>query len=561
MSDLKGLLQTQAEEIAKLSLVGVDVETITNDQIDGIARTIAPEIIRGFASGIKNELVRTLKDAIKLTISNKNGSDFSENNRVKNTTNIPVKLNSKESSKLLENSDKHTELFKGQLGFLESISDAVNKRSEPKKDYKPKEKPTKTRPDSHKKEKPTKTKPDSHKKEPDKNFKPTDFSEIGNFFKSKILYMTGINAIKNKTNRFKSGVKEKLVNSSAWLLGVDEKSNEKIYRKERAAELRVFANQRRAQRRKDAELKEEKEKRYHRLNPNWKPPEKKERVSMAQILSGGVVNKEETLEDNRRDAADSNLLKKIEENTRPTLQQSIDSVSKDKNQEPSLGDSLMNLFFGRGKGGKGGVPKGKLPSGIPATSKWGKGLGIASKLATPLMVAGAAFNLYSGTNEIDDAVKNGEISEKEGTNKKGGAWGKAIGSVGGALGGAAAGAAIGSVVPVVGTAIGGIIGGVLGSMAGSDGGEFIGENVTRYITGDDSQAQKLNPANYNNSGEVVYEKSFDDSLTSSTTSSNNLNQVIAPVNNINNSNSTTVMNSPIRNIEPSISEYFRSRYA
>lgn len=547
MSDLKGLLQTQAEEIAKLSLVGVDTENITNEQIDGIARAIAPEIIRGFAHGIKSELVSTLKDAIKLGISNQNGTDFSNSNKIKGTNNRPVKLNTKESTKLLENSEKHTELFKGQLGFLESISNAVNKKIEPVK-----EKPTK---------KPNK-KNDTSYRPTDGSLKPSNFSEIGDLFKNKILDITGANAIKRKSNKIGGVIKSKMVDSTSWLLGVDEKSNIKRDRHKKAIELKSFLNDRRKENHKNEIIKEQQEKHFHRLNPNWTPEPKKERVSMSQILS--KTDKEETIEDNRKEDAQTNLMKKIEENTRPSKFLNTQQLSgNNQNQEPSLSDSLMNLILGRGKGGtpKGGTPKGGMPKGVPATSKWGKGLGIASKLAVPLMVAGAGFNLYSDTNEINDAVKNGEMTEKQATNKKGGAWGKAIGSVGGAWGGAAAGAAIGSVVPVVGTAIGGIIGGVLGSMAGGGGGgELLGESVTKYVTGGDDVAEKLNPANYNNSGEAVYEKSFDDSMHTSNTSSN-LNQVIAPTNNINTSNNTTVMNSPVRNIEPSISEYFRSRYA
>lgn len=544
MSDLKGLLQTQAEEIAKLSLVGVDTESITNEQIDGIARAIAPEIIRGFAQGIKSELVSTLKDAIKLGISNQNSTDFSGSNKTKGTNNRPVKLNTKESSKLLNNSEKHTELFKGQLGFLESISNAVNKKIEPVKE-KPTEKSSK--------------KNDTVYKPTDGSSKPSNFSEIGDLFKNKMFDITGINAVKRKSNEIRGGIKSKMVDSTAWLLGVDEKSNNKRDRHKKAIELKSFLNDRRKENHKNENTRNQQENHFNRINPNWTPEPKKERVSMSQILS--KTDKEETVEDNREEEAQTNLMKKIEENTRLSKSSNTQQLGRNnQNQEPSITDSLMNLILGRGKGGKGGVPKGGMPKGVPVTSKWGKGLGVASKLAVPLMVAGAGFNLYSDTNGIDDAVKNGEMTEKQATNKKGGAWGKAIGSVGGALGGAAAGAAIGSVVPVFGTAIGGIIGGVLGSMAGSSGGELLGESVTKYITGGDDVAEKLNPANYNNSGEVVYEKSFDDSMHTSNTSSN-LNQVIAPTNNINTSNNTTVMSSPVRNIEPSISEYFRSRYA
>jgi hypothetical protein len=302
-------------------------------------------------------------------------------------------------------------------------------------------------------------------------------------------------------------------------LGVDEKSNIKRDRHKRAIELKTFLNDRREENRKNEIIKEQQEKHFHRLNPNWTPEPKKERVSMSQILS--KTDREETVEDNRREDAQTNLMKKIEENTRLSKSSNTQQLGRDnRNQEPPLTDSLMNLILGRGKGGGRGVPKGGMPKGLPVTSKLGRFLGGASRLATPLMVALAGFNLYSDTNEIEDAVKNGEMTEKQATNKKGGAWGKAIGSVGGAWGGAAAGAAIGSVVPVVGTAIGGIIGGVLGSMAGGSGGELLGESVTKYVTGGDDVAEKLNPANYNNSGEVVYEKSFDDSMHTSNTSSN-----------------------------------------
>ena len=76
---------------------------------------------------------------------------------------------------------------------------------------------------------------------------------------------------------------------------------------------------------------------------------------------------------------------------------------------------------------------------------------VLSKVAVPLTVALAAFDVYS--TETDETLDRTE---------KNIAHTKTAGGTGGAIAGAAAGAALGSVVPIVGTILGGIIGGGLG---------------------------------------------------------------------------------------------------
>lgn len=129
---------------------------------------------------------------------------------------------------------------------------------------------------------------------------------------------------------------------------------------------------------------------------------------------------------------------------------------------------------GRGKKGGRGGKRGKMG-----------GLGGAKTLVRGTAAVGAVIavaELADNIGDINDRIKEGELTEREGTVEKGGAIGGAAGTAGGAWAGAAAGAAIGSVVPVVGTVIGGLIGGAIGGWLGKKGGEAIGKSVTSAVT-------------------------------------------------------------------------------
>ena len=123
-----------------------------------------------------------------------------------------------------------------------------------------------------------------------------------------------------------------------------------------------------------------------------------------------------------------------------------------------------------GKGGKAGklAKAGKLGK----LAKFGK----MAKIGGAITAVGmGAYDAYTGWNEAEGQVQSGEITKDEGDIKKSSAVGKGTGGAAGALAGATYGAAIGSVVPVVGTAVGGLVGGALGYWGGSKAGSAIGE--------------------------------------------------------------------------------------
>jgi predicted chitinase len=124
----------------------------------------------------------------------------------------------------------------------------------------------------------------------------------------------------------------------------------------------------------------------------------------------------------------------------------------------------------KGKGGKGGKAGGLKSAG-------GLVKGVAAIGAVTALVG-----LYDDIKDVNKEVEKGDITERQGTVKKGEAVGGAAGTAGGAWAGAAAGAAIGSVVPVVGTVVGGLIGGAIGGWLGKKGGEAIGGAVTEAVT-------------------------------------------------------------------------------
>jgi hypothetical protein len=134
-----------------------------------------------------------------------------------------------------------------------------------------------------------------------------------------------------------------------------------------------------------------------------------------------------------------------------------------------------------GSGGSGGGKKGGKAGGLV------KGVAVLGAVT-------ALVGLYDDIKDVNKEVEKGDITEREGTVKKGEAVGTAAGTAGGAWAGAAAGAAIGSVVPIVGTVVGGLIGGAIGGWLGGKGGAMIGSSVTEAVTSNSSEYHVENEA-------------------------------------------------------------------
>ena len=219
-------------------------------------------------------------------------------------------------------------------------------------------------------------------------------------------------------------------------------------------------------------------------------------------------NEETMLEQNRMVAEQSELLKKIEENTRSLKGGTQGGGTTQKPAEEEAGGlGLMDMLGGKaGKLGKIAKMAGRgLLSGAKTAGSFL--LKRAGPLAAVAAVGAGAYEGYKGWTEASDKqeaakeeikakVESGEITQGEAnqltkqvdetaTVEKGGAAGKgagmAIGGAAGALKGAATGAAIGSVVPVVGTVVGGAIGATVGAIGGSwlggKGGEWLGKKA------------------------------------------------------------------------------------
>lgn len=229
--------------------------------------------------------------------------------------------------------------------------------------------------------------------------------------------------------------------------------------------------------------------------------------SAAADGAASLGNEEAMLEQNRMVAEQSELLKKIEENTRGLKGNLKGEGTTQQPAEESSGLGLMDMLGGKaGKLGKIAKTAGRgLLSGAKAAGSFM--LRRAGPLAAVAAVGAGAYEGYKGWTEASDKqeaakeeikakVESGEITQGEAaqltkqvdetaTVEKGGAAGKgtgmALGGAAGALKGAAAGAAIGSVVPVVGTVVGGAIGATVGAIGGGwlggKGGEWLGKKA------------------------------------------------------------------------------------
>lgn len=225
-----------------------------------------------------------------------------------------------------------------------------------------------------------------------------------------------------------------------------------------------------------------------------------------EAAGSSLGNEETMLEQNRMVAEQSELLKKIEENTRGLKGGTQGSGTTQKTQEEAAGGLGLADMLGGSKLGKIAKSAGRgLLSGAKSAGSFM--LRRAGPLAAVAAVGAGAYEGYKGWSDAgdkQDAAKDeirakldaGEITQGEAsqltkqvnetaTVEKAGAAGKgtgmALGGAAGALKGAAAGAAIGSVVPVVGTVIGGAIGATVGAIGGGwlggKGGEWAGKKL------------------------------------------------------------------------------------
>lgn len=223
--------------------------------------------------------------------------------------------------------------------------------------------------------------------------------------------------------------------------------------------------------------------------------------------AGSAFGAEEAmLEQNKKIDEQTDLLIKIEENTRGGGKGGGEGGSKGDG-----GGGLLDGLLGMGKSGlkmAGGLAKGAGRFALSAGKSLlglGKtvGMGLLQRAGPIAAITAAGAGIYAGYSkykeakqaqeekhaEISQKVKSGEITpdegdklkeeaNKEATVDKAGAIGtgagQAIGGVAGALKGAAVGAAIGSAVPIVGTVIGGAIGATVGAIGGSYLGNKIG---------------------------------------------------------------------------------------
>lgn len=249
-----------------------------------------------------------------------------------------------------------------------------------------------------------------------------------------------------------------------------------------------------------------------------------------------------------------------------------------------IGDAA-NLLGKRGGKGKAG----KLGKTMKTAGKLGK---FAKVGGAALAVGMGAYEAYEGWSDADKQLASGEITKDQADVKKSAAVGKGTGGAGGALAGAAAGAAIGSVVPVVGTAIGGLVGGALGYWGGSKAGEAIGEygaKSYKSLTKEDPNAPKketVKPRTEmdaikemqakhkaetqrkeaaklpNNQATAIAKKSMDNDAKKAAANTKPSATVIdASSTNVSKQTSNNLIKAPVHNQEPTINQYYRSRFA
>jgi hypothetical protein len=245
--------------------------------------------------------------------------------------------------------------------------------------------------------------------------------------------------------------------------------------------------------------------------------ERKERIKTDGVtfVGGNNLSEEEAaLEQNRMIDAQTDLLMKIEENTRSNARTPQEKRKEEKESgSGGIVDTIKNLLGGAGRGIAGGLKR----AGSFALKR-------APIIAAGAMVLGGAYNArkaFQGSSakeaeslqDIDARVESGEITEdqakglrqeakKEGTVGRHSAVGEGVGTGGGALlgmkGGAIAGAKVGAFLGPKGAAAGALIGGTIGAISGSrvggQIGEFVGKasgRITNFFRGDRGESDKL----------------------------------------------------------------------
>lgn len=236
-------------------------------------------------------------------------------------------------------------------------------------------------------------------------------------------------------------------------------------------------------------------------------------VELALATPAIGTTTEDVAENARLMAEQTDLLKKIEENTRVgatgTAVPRKEAASTEKAQSEEGGGGILGDIadFALDKfGKKGGLGKAATAAkgfgGKALQFLSGKGGAIAG---SALAVGAGAYTAYSGwqtasQNEegekkaIDQAVAAGQMTKEQGEAKKleseqkasvgkGEAVGEGGGMAAGAIGGAALGASIGSIIPGAGTVVGGLVGGAIGGFAGSSVGKAVGGYAVKGYQG------------------------------------------------------------------------------
>jgi hypothetical protein len=259
--------------------------------------------------------------------------------------------------------------------------------------------------------------------------------------------------------------------------------------------------------------------------------ERKERIKTEGVsfVGGDNLSEEEaTLEQNRMIDGQTDLLMKIEENTRSNARTPQEKRKEEKESASGgIVDTIKNLLGGAGRGIAGGLKT----AGSFALKR-------APIIAAGAMVLGGAFNARKAfqrssakeaesLQDIDARVQSGEITEdeakglrqeakKEGTVGRQSAVGEGVGTGGGALlgmkGGAIAGAKVGAFLGPKGAAAGALIGGTIGAISGSrvggQIGEFVGKasgRITNFFKGDRGESDKVKKAEVEKGSSVEIE--------------------------------------------------------
>ena len=298
----------------------------------------------------------------------------------------------------------------------------------------------------------------------------------------------------------------------------------------------------------------------------------------------------------------SKLLEEIAALLRKPFQAGADKNDKEQKEGGGLLDNLPGLDIDIiGKKSPGRILKGAKGLLGAGARFLGRNPGAILKGGGALAVAGGLYEGYSTFNEaadkqqqsisdIESKVKEGLITkeeaekQKEAVNQeaienKSGAVGKGIGAAAGGLAGMKAGALLGSMFGPIGTVVGGLAGGVIGSISGSSVGQniggFVGKGIN-FLTGKtetENKEQIIDPSTGNlvNKKEIsVSEKVYNNTQKEEITIKEmgkeigaNIKVNVPPV--VIPPQQEKVVPTPfsqiMKNNEPSISSYIRSRYA